>query len=136
MNLYCMKLKAKGSTLVEFAILLPIFIMLVMGTIEMGWALFIQNTLVDAARHGSRIAVTQSVNDSFIRTEIENYIQNARIPGTPTIDINPAPASSQTRGTLITVTVDIPYNSASILPTPLFLNDRILSAHSTMSKEF
>ncbi|OGT37335.1 MAG: hypothetical protein A3F12_06145 [Gammaproteobacteria bacterium RIFCSPHIGHO2_12_FULL_38_14] len=136
MNLMSMKIKEKGATVIEFAILLPVFIMLIMGAIEIGWALYVQHALVDAARVGARIAVTQQVSEESIRTDVIEYIQNSSINGTPTITFMPSPVSEQSSGSLITVTIDLPFNSATILPTPLFLQDKILSAQSSMAKEY
>jgi hypothetical protein len=49
--------RMKGSSVVEFAIALPIFIILVIGIIEFGWYFFVQHTLQYATREGMRLAL-------------------------------------------------------------------------------
>ena len=46
-----------GSSVVEFAIALPVFFMLVIGLIEFGWYFFVQHTLQYATREGMRLAL-------------------------------------------------------------------------------
>jgi Flp pilus assembly protein TadG len=43
--------------MVEFALTLPIFIILVVGIIEFGWCFFVQHTLQYATREGMRLAI-------------------------------------------------------------------------------
>jgi TadE-like protein len=46
-----------GQSMVEFAVLAPIFFLLLLGTIDLGRAVYIYNTISDAAREGARAAV-------------------------------------------------------------------------------
>ena len=46
-----------GQSMVEFAILAPIFFLLLLGTIDLGRAIYIYNTISDAAREGARGAI-------------------------------------------------------------------------------
>jgi Flp pilus assembly protein TadG len=46
-----------GQSMVEFAILAPIFFLLLLGTIDLGRAVYIYNTISDAAREGARAAI-------------------------------------------------------------------------------
>ncbi len=47
----------RGNTAVEFALTLPIFIILFIGIIEFGWYFFVQHTLQYATREGMRLAL-------------------------------------------------------------------------------
>ncbi len=48
----------------EFALTLPIFIILVIGIIEFGWYFFVQHTLQYATREGMRLAlVGRTINN-------------------------------------------------------------------------
>ena len=47
----------RGGTMVEFALTLPIFIILVVGIIEFGWCFFVQHTMQYATREGMRLAI-------------------------------------------------------------------------------
>ena len=50
-------MNSKGQTIVETAIILPILLVLVLGIIEFGRAMYVKNTLNNAARAGARAAV-------------------------------------------------------------------------------
>jgi len=55
----------RGSSAVEFALALPVFIILVIGIIEFGWYFFVQHTLQFATREGMRLAlVGRTITDA------------------------------------------------------------------------
>jgi hypothetical protein len=49
--------KDRGNAAVEFALTLPIFIILFIGIIEFGWYFFVQHTIQYATREGMRLAL-------------------------------------------------------------------------------
>jgi len=53
----------RGTTLVEFAIALTVFLMAMFAVIEFGRALWVHNALTDAARRCARYAVLNSATD-------------------------------------------------------------------------
>ena len=79
----------RGSELVEMAIVLPIFILLIMGIMDFGFLFQRYEIVLNAAREGARLAV---VDDTLIDTDIElrvqNYLTNAGLPGPATADAN------------------------------------------------
>jgi len=46
-----------GQSMVEFAVLAPVFFMLLLGSIDLGRAVYIYNSISDAAREGARAAI-------------------------------------------------------------------------------
>ena len=46
-----------GQSMVEFAILAPVFFLLLLGTIDLGRGIYIYNSISDAAREGTRAAI-------------------------------------------------------------------------------
>src|SRR2546426_11181416 len=46
-----------GQSMVEFAVVSPVFFLLLLGTIDLGRAVYIYNTISDAAREGTRAAI-------------------------------------------------------------------------------
>jgi len=48
----------KGQGLVEMALILPVFILLIMGIFDLGRGILAANTAAEAARQGARYAVT------------------------------------------------------------------------------
>lgn len=66
-----------GSTAVEFALILPIFLSMLLGIIEFGRVMWIQNTLQFAAEEATRYAVVRS---SATTAEITAYAK-AKVTG-------------------------------------------------------
>lgn len=48
----------KGQTLVEFALLAPLFFILIFGMVDLGWMFYVNLTMQHAVREGARYAVT------------------------------------------------------------------------------
>src|SRR3990167_1242859 len=122
----CVKQRlSRGSVLVEFVLVAQIFIVLLLGAIEVGWVLYVQNTMVDGARLGARVAVIDSsASEATITTSLTDYLETSGV-NTENLEvvIDPLPISAQTQGAPITVTLRLPYDSnVSILPAPLFLS--------------
>lgn len=53
----------RGQSLVEFALVIPIIILLVVGFFEIGRAVFAYNTIANAARQAVRVAVVNQIPD-------------------------------------------------------------------------
>ena len=49
--------RSRGQALVEFALILPIFLIMLMTVIDVGRAIWAQNSLASAAREGARYAI-------------------------------------------------------------------------------
>lgn len=49
--------RSRAQSMVEFAVLAPIFFLLLLGTIDLGRAVYIYNSISDAAREGARATV-------------------------------------------------------------------------------
>ena len=52
--------RTRGQALVEFAFVLPIFVLVLSGILDFGFMLFARMTVINAAREGARAAVTAS----------------------------------------------------------------------------
>lgn len=55
--------RSRGQSMVEFAIVLPIITMVVLGLFDMGRAVFTYNTLAQAARQANRTAIVDQDTD-------------------------------------------------------------------------
>lgn len=56
------RLPDRGQGLVEFALLAPIMVFLIIAAVDMGRLVVAQNALVNAVRHGSRVAAVNQLN--------------------------------------------------------------------------
>ena len=58
--------RGRGQALVEFALIIPLFLLLLVAVFDMGRAVFAYNTLTNAAREGARIAIVNQYEPSII----------------------------------------------------------------------
>lgn len=73
----------KGQSLVEFALVLPVLMLILLGIIEFGWLLNAKITLTSAAREGARVLAIEGPN-VFVeelnnRNLIEQVVDNSTI---------------------------------------------------------
>jgi Flp pilus assembly protein TadG len=122
-----------GTAAVEFAIIGPIVVMLVLGMIEFSRLMMVQEILTNAAREGARQAVLNGATTSNATTTVSNYLSGAGISGYTTT-VSPDPSTAEA-GTAITVQITIPYSDVTWLPTPIFLGGVTLTATVIMCKE-
>jgi len=123
----------RGVATVEFAIIAPLFFMLVLGCIELGRALMVQQILTNASRTGARDAVTLSGTQASAIAAASDFAEGASVGGIAvTVTPNPSTASS---GDMITVTVTVPYANVTWVPAPWFMDGKTLTASSVMRKE-
>jgi Flp pilus assembly protein TadG len=113
------RLDRKGQALVEFALVLPLVLLLVVGMLEFARAWNLHQTMTDAVREGARRAVladTWPVDSAY--APIWRYLaQSGYDPSFATMAICAAPATScgstttdfKDHGKLITVTLTLPY---------------------------
>jgi Flp pilus assembly protein TadG len=127
----------QGAAAVEFALVAPLFFLMVFGMIEFGRAIMVQQILTNASREGARLAVLDSPNPTAgqVQSTVTSYLQNAGISGA-TVTISPTEPTTAGYGAPVTVTVQIPFASVSWLPTPMFLGTNTkLGASTVMRRE-
>lgn len=131
-----------GIAAVEFAIVVPIFFLLVIGMIEVGRAMMVQQILTNASREGARRAVLEQTTTSEATAYVMNYLEGCAIQtADATVAIEDSTGASitnlaaMTYGEPITVEVSIPHSSVSWLPTSFFMGSSVMSASSTMQTE-
>lgn len=63
---------SRGQTLVEFAITLPIIVLIVLGLVDLGRGVFTYNTLAQSARQATRLAIVDQ-DASRVKTQAIAY---------------------------------------------------------------
>ena len=99
----------RGAAAVEFAILLPLLLMLVLGTVEFGRAYNAQITLTNAARDGVRVMAI--ANDP---AGAKTAAKNAAASVSSTIPTSDVTLSTDVCSTGAQVTLTIKYNLSTI----------------------
>jgi Flp pilus assembly protein TadG len=118
---------------VEFAIVAPIFFMLIIGIIEIGRAMMVQQVLINASRVGARRAITLSSTEQAVIDAVTEYSNGVGIDGV-IVAVAPNPGTAAA-GQAITVDVEIDYDDVTWLPAPWFMGNKQLTASSVMRKE-
>jgi len=122
----------KGQALVEFAIILPILLLLVMGILQFGMMLNAYLSIENAAREGARAGIMGSSD-----AEIRNLViatSPSLDPENLTVSITPN-ETNRTSGD--TLTIKITYNYTLIVPiiSSLFNNVVVLNGQTSMRVE-
>jgi hypothetical protein len=116
-----MKRKEHGQGLVEFALILPVFLMLIMGIVEFGRLMFIYNSVSTASREAARYGASVGVNTSGV----EHYRDCSGIRDTAQRLAGIAPIEH----TNISIEYDNPasgFHETSCPPSQFELGDRII----------
>jgi Flp pilus assembly protein TadG len=126
--------RRRGAAIAEFAVVVPVLILLIFGMLEFSRLMMVEQVLVNAAREGARKASLPGTTTSDVTTVVNDYLTNSGISGANAPTVSPAPDSANA-GDAITVTVSVPFNNVSWLPVPMFLGGKTLSASVVMCKE-
>lgn len=98
-----------GASALEFALVAPILILLVMGIVEFGVLYQAQLALTHAAREGARLAAVGKYDAAAV--------VDRAYPIAPSVSTSPAPPSAALGGQPITVTLTYDYDWR-VLPIP------------------
>lgn len=82
-----LKKECNGQSLVEFALVLPLLMLLILGMIEFGWILNGKITLTSAAREGARVAVIYESADqasAAVQSAVSRSAESSSLTGVTT----------------------------------------------------
>jgi hypothetical protein len=133
----------RGAAVVEFAVVAPVFFILIFGMIEVGQAIMVQQIMTNAAREGARFAVLDGSTSADAKTKVRNYLTPAigstqaqaatiKVYNSAGAEVEPSTIPS---GQPVWVSVQIPFNNISWIPSPWFLKTHTLTARAVMRRE-
>jgi Flp pilus assembly protein TadG len=127
------KIGEKGAAVVEFAVVLPLLLLILFGIIEFGVLLYDKAVITNASREGARAAIVygydpnleqiQRLSDAEISAVVTSYVSAKLISfgtGTPVTTITPPDPTQVPSGNPITVTVTYHYD---FLIVPAFISN-------------
>ena len=120
--------------MVEFAIIAPLFFLLVFGMIEYGRMVMVQQIITNASREGARRAVLDGASAGDVETAVEDFLEQSSITGAE-VTLDPADPSTAAFGDPVTVTVSIDFSEVSWLPSPMYLGGQEMAASTAMRRE-
>lgn len=101
----------RGAAAVEFALLLPLLLLILFGIIEFGMIMYSREVITNASREGARTGIVQAITKPTtgeIQTVVTNYLTGTGVdPNAVTITIAGA---GLTAPNTLNVTVTYPYN--------------------------
>ena len=124
----------RGSAVVEFAVVVPVFLLFAFGIIEYGRMVMVQQILTNSAREGARVGVLDNSTQTDVDTAVNQYLAAGGIKGAA-ITVTPNPPSAATAGNPVSVQVSVGFNQVSWLPSPMYLGGKTLSYTATMRRE-
>lgn len=118
----------RGQALVEFALILPVLLILTLMIIQYGLIFYTSNSITNLSREGARFAATAPQSDA----DIEQHIEDVMPPNISYSDIKnnitilPKESSSSRQvsdtasGGLISVSITYPMKNKLFLPSTVF----------------
>ena len=121
----------RGQALVEFALMLPVLLLLVVGVMEFGLVINQYMVVAESAREGARSAALGGSN-ATVTTVARTAASNI---DTSQLRVTISPADVRVRGNGVTVTVEKPVQAITVLMSPFFPPGFMVQGAATMRVE-
>jgi hypothetical protein len=121
----------RGQALVEFALILPILVLLLLGVFDFGRAIYAFSTINNAARQGARLAIvdqtvthvqdraaSEAVNLGVGADDVEVDFRDLTTPDTPGSCAGAVPGDDNNVGSIVfcIAVVTVPYEYEAVTP--------------------
>jgi Flp pilus assembly protein TadG len=131
----------RGASAVEFAIVAPLFMLVLAGIIEFGQAFRVQHAISAAARRGTRLAVIDDSTSSTVQSRIQSDC--TRSLGVSATDVTvqilvngvAGQVENAQTGDELSVKVSIPFSKVGVGFYANLFKDKTLSATCIMEHE-
>ncbi|MGI9457397.1 MAG: TadE family protein [Aeoliella sp.] len=130
----------RGVVMAEFILVFPIFFLAIIGIVELGRAVMVQQILTNAAREGARRAVVPEATNDAVNTLVDNYLVQTSL-GADTRQISILSEDGQVLDlatsnpkVVVRVRVMVPYNEVGFGIYTYFANST-MGAEVQMRKE-
>lgn len=130
----------RGAAMVEMAMVLPVFTVLLLGIVEFGRAFMVYEMVVAAAREGARKAVIPEKSEADVLESISKIVTGGGMSMskfTVTVYVNgqAAALSTASRGDEIRVALSIPFKEVAVCTPRYITGTSTVAADCTMRKE-
>lgn len=124
----------KGAAIVELAVVLPLLLLLLMGTIEACAAMHLQQSIDIASYESVRTSLLPRSTTTLVKKTADTFLKN-RNTKNATVSISPSNFETAPIGTTITVTISCPSDQNLPVP-PFFFSGRTIIGSCSMMKEY
>ena len=110
--------RERGQAAVEFALVLPLFLLLLFAICEFGRVWMTQHVLTTASRTGARVGILPASLPADVTTQVNSYLTGAGLDPADAIITTSGVGSAVSAGTPVQVQVayDISILSGSLIP--------------------
>ena len=126
--------KRKGVALAEFALILPVFILIVLASIEACSMIFLQQSVEIIAYEGARVALVPGSDEGNVQGACQLMIDGRKIKGASVI-VTPNDFETQPYGTFVAVNISVPADQNGLFPS-WFYSGKHISGRVEMMKEY
>lgn len=105
-----------GQSFVEFALVLPVFLMLVLGILDMARAYSALQIVTNAAREGARTGIISASSSADVTSSVDTYLGAGGQTGCATTGSNLGGAGTVGDSTTVTVSCDFATLTGAIIP--------------------
>lgn len=126
--------RQRGGALLEFALVIPVFAVFLIGIVEIGRAVMVQQTLTDVSHGACRLAILEDKTLGDVETHVQTAMSAASLPAYNLI-VDPNPPSDAASFNPITVTVQVDYDEIAFGFVPGFFRPDTLQGVTVMPRE-
>ena len=121
----------RGTTVVEFAVTLPLVLLLFFGSIEFARVNMLRHSAAQAAYEGARRGIVPGASAADVRTTAQ-AIMNSAFASTYTVDVVPTAIIATTPEVTVNISVPLADNSWVV---PRFFAGKTLTRSFTLQRE-
>lgn len=121
----------KAASAVEFAVVLPVIVLLLLGAVEMGRAVMVQHSLQEAAQAGCRVYAVFDAPEEAAEDIIGNAMSKAGVKKYSVTFDPPEKSKIKKNMEPVTVTVSVDYSDVAWL-SPDFMSGAAVVARCTI----
>lgn len=127
------RLQRRGGAMVEMAVIIPVLLVFLLGSVEIGRAVMVKHVLEEAARAGCRVAVAEYSDKADVMEIVDSAMNMANLSGY-SVTVSPDPPTEMGPFEKVSVNVSVPYTDVSWF-APNFMSDKTLTGVCVMPAE-
>jgi Flp pilus assembly protein TadG len=125
-----------GLALIETVLILPLLLLIILGTMEYGWLFWKAADINNAARQGARVGSRGGATAGDITTTVLDVLTASGLQDSGyTVTITPPDPTTLDSGEQLTVQVSVPYANIAVINTAMIPTPDQLSATVIMPRE-
>jgi Flp pilus assembly protein TadG len=123
-----------GAAAVEFAVVSPVFVAILLGTIEACSMIFLRQTTELAAFEAARVAIVKDTKSDQVQQAAKNILDTRKVKKY-NVTITPTDFQAAAYGSYIKVEVSAPCGDNSLIPV-MFYSGQTIIGQVEMMKEY